>query len=147
MSFKIVSLDGGGIRGILTARLLVQLDAKVPGFLDKTDLFAGTSTGAILALGLAKGMPPNDIVNLYRTQGPTIFHTDLLYEVGALWGFDGVKILHPKSLAGHSKCHWQCETKGSGQEGCCRDLSIRQPQSYGSGSRSGAVATAANVES
>jgi len=50
MAYRIPSLDGGGIRGVLTARPLERIEAKRPGFLAGVDLFAGTSTGAILAL-------------------------------------------------------------------------------------------------
>src|SRR5712692_3209774 len=56
--YHILSLDGGGIRGLLTAILLERLEAAVPGFLSKIDLYAGTSTGGILALGLAYGVTP-----------------------------------------------------------------------------------------
>ncbi|MFQ5398913.1 MAG: patatin-like phospholipase family protein [Anaerolineae bacterium] len=46
----------GGIRGIYTAVLLKWIEQKAPGFLDRVHLFAGTSTGGILALGLAFGL-------------------------------------------------------------------------------------------
>jgi patatin-like phospholipase/acyl hydrolase len=51
--YHILSLDGGGILGLLTAKLLERLEMAYPGFLSKVDLIAGTSTGGILALGLA----------------------------------------------------------------------------------------------
>lgn len=70
---KIVSLDGGGIKGIMTARILERLEAQVPGWLAKVDLFAGTSTGGILALALASGMTPAQCVELYRDNGAAIF--------------------------------------------------------------------------
>ena len=43
-TYKILGCDGGGIFGVLTAKLLQSLDSSV--------LFAGTSTGSIIALGL-----------------------------------------------------------------------------------------------
>jgi len=55
-SYRILALDGGGIRGLYTAVLLDRLSKEVPGFADRADLLAGTSTGGILALGLAKGI-------------------------------------------------------------------------------------------
>lgn len=70
---RIVSLDGGGIKGIMTARILERLEAHVPGWLDKIDLFAGTSTGGIIALALASGMTPTQCVELYRDCGQAIF--------------------------------------------------------------------------
>lgn len=70
--YFILSLDGGGIRGILTARVLERLEDAVP-FLSQVELFAGTSTGGILALALAKGLAPTQIVELYKTFGKKIF--------------------------------------------------------------------------
>ena len=49
----IVSCDGGGIRGVVTTMLLQALGQN---FLNRVDFFAGTSTGAIIALGLAGGL-------------------------------------------------------------------------------------------
>ena len=62
--FIILSCDGGGIRGVITALLLHDLD---PAFLQKVSLFAGTSTGSIIALGLAAGVSIEQIVQLYRS--------------------------------------------------------------------------------
>ena len=62
---NVLTCDGGGIRGVITARLLQALD---PSVLDHIDLFAGTSTGSIIALGLASGVPIDTIVDLYSSQ-------------------------------------------------------------------------------
>ena len=62
--YLIVSCDGGGIRGVVTTMLLQSLGQN---FLDKVDFFAGTSTGAIIALGLAGGIPIDTLVNLYTS--------------------------------------------------------------------------------
>lgn len=70
---RIVSIDGGGIKGVLTARLLERLESACPGWVSRTDLFAGTSTGGIIALALASGMTPAECVELYRENGRTIF--------------------------------------------------------------------------
>ncbi|EKX34472.1 hypothetical protein GUITHDRAFT_80524, partial [Guillardia theta CCMP2712] len=48
--FRILSLDGGGVRGILSAVILARLLKAVPTFLDNVDLLAGTSTGGLIAL-------------------------------------------------------------------------------------------------
>lgn len=94
MGVRILSLDGGGIRGILTARLLQRLDEAVPGWLDHVDLFAGTSTGGILALGLAMGLTPGELVQLYQIHGKVIFQNTFWWRVKTgfgLWGpkYDG----------------------------------------------------------
>ncbi|HEY3780094.1 MAG TPA: patatin-like phospholipase family protein [Fimbriimonadaceae bacterium] len=71
--YRILSIDGGGIRGVLTAALLDKLNTAAPTFLPNVDLFAGTSTGALLAAGLAKGNSPKQMEDLYVNQGPGIF--------------------------------------------------------------------------
>lgn len=72
--YLILSCDGGGIRGLLSARIIQRLQAEIP-FLDQVDLFAGTSTGGLIALGLANGASPDDLVDLYRGRGAEIFTT------------------------------------------------------------------------
>ena len=71
--YRILALDGGGIRGVFTTTILEKLEAAVPGFLDSVQLFAGTSTGKIIALGLAAGLTPADLTRLYLDRGPDIF--------------------------------------------------------------------------
>ena len=87
--FRIVSLDGGGIRGVLTSALLERLDGANPGFLSHVDLFAGTSTGGILALALASGMTPTEARNLYERLGAHVFRDsfwDNLKDLGQVTG-------------------------------------------------------------
>jgi len=62
--YKILSLDGGGIRGLITAMLIQELD-KETGFLKNVDLFAGTSTGGIISVALASGASIEELVNMY----------------------------------------------------------------------------------
>ena len=75
--YRILSLDGGGIRGLITAVLLERLSEAVPGWLDKVDLIAGSSTGGIIALALAHGLSPADIRQLYFEKAPLIFKDSL----------------------------------------------------------------------
>ena len=70
---RILSFDGGGIRGLLSLVVLERLDAEVPGWLDSVDLLAGTSTGGTIALGLAHGVPVPTLRALYEDKGPKIF--------------------------------------------------------------------------
>jgi hypothetical protein len=56
----------GGIWGLITAMILQELDEQIP-FLDKIDTLTGTSTGGIIALGLASGVPIADVVNIYNS--------------------------------------------------------------------------------
>ncbi|QUL39078.1 patatin-like phospholipase family protein [Erythrobacter sp. JK5] len=74
--FRILSIDGGGIRGILPAALLAEfesrhLDGRSAG--EYFDLIAGTSTGGIIALGLSIGMRASEILKLYLDHGEAIF--------------------------------------------------------------------------
>jgi len=71
--YLILSCDGGGIRGLLTARIIERLQKEVPAFLDRVELFAGTSTGGIIALCLANKVSPTDLVSLYEENGIKIF--------------------------------------------------------------------------
>ncbi len=87
--FRIVSIDGGGIRGAFAATLLERLEEAVPGFLAKTRLFAGTSTGGVLALGLAAGIGPGALGALYVEQGPRIFDDSWLDDLKDLGGLSG----------------------------------------------------------
>ena len=90
-SYHILSLDGGGIRGLLTVALLERLERARPGFLEQVDLFAGTSTGSILALGLAYGLSPTELRKLYDDQGKSIFHDTLRDNIRDLWIMRGAR--------------------------------------------------------
>ena len=74
--FRILSIDGGGICGILPASILAELERR---FLNGSpignyfDLVAGTSTGGIIALGLGKGLSATAIRDLYLETGKLIF--------------------------------------------------------------------------
>jgi len=76
--FRILSLDGGGIRGVLAARILFNLEEKLRQPLNQYfHLLSGTSTGSMLATALALGIPARKIVHLYRQKGKIVFpYTD-----------------------------------------------------------------------
>ena len=71
---RILSIDGGGIRGIIPARVLQELLGDRPAQ-DVFDLIAGTSTGGIIGCGLAKPNPmtPTQLIDLYVEHGGDIF--------------------------------------------------------------------------
>jgi hypothetical protein len=72
---RILSLDGGGVRGAVTLAFLEQLEALLRArhgrddlvLSDYFDLIGGTSSGAVIATGLALGKPVGELINLYRT--------------------------------------------------------------------------------
>jgi len=70
--YRILSCDGGGIRGIFSAMVLSMLEKEL-NFLSSIDLFSGTSTGAIIALSLAGGFSPEQVVGLYEHLAPVLF--------------------------------------------------------------------------
>src|SRR2546423_10793777 len=87
--FRILSVDGGGLRGLVPALLLLELEQRLERLTgqrrplsDYFHLFAGTSTGGLISLGLTArhpnkpGQPSMDgeqLVRLYRDRGPEIF--------------------------------------------------------------------------
>lgn len=88
---KILSIDGGGIRGIIPALVLAEIEKRTGKPMSEAfDLIAGTSTGGILALGLSKkdvGGPKysaEDLVEIYRNRGKDIFPSSLWRSVGSL---------------------------------------------------------------
>ena len=87
---RLLSIDGGGILGLIPLILMQRLEGQRSGFLDSVDLLAGTSTGGIIALGLACGMPIEKIRELYEKQGPRIFTRSLLHR----WGLLGPKYVN-----------------------------------------------------
>ena len=74
--FRILSIDGGGIRGIFPAAFLAGLEER---YLDGEsishyfDLIAGTSTGGVIAIGLGAGLRTSDIASLYIERGCEVF--------------------------------------------------------------------------
>ncbi|MGE0159504.1 MAG: CBASS cGAMP-activated phospholipase [Gemmatimonadales bacterium] len=92
MSFRVLSIDGGGIRGIIPALILAEVESRAKRPVAKLfDLVAGTSTGGILAVGLAMpgtGRKPKyaarDLVGLYEEEGAAIFHRSRWHHIRAV---------------------------------------------------------------
>ena len=86
--FRILSIDGGGICGILPASVLAELESR---FLDGApisnyfDLIAGTSTGGIIALALGKGLTAAQARDLYVERGGLIFPPTTAYGRAKRW--------------------------------------------------------------
>jgi patatin-like phospholipase/acyl hydrolase len=92
MTYRVLSIDGGGMRGVAPAQMLCVLDAELKkagkgSVADNFDLFVGTSTGCIIAAGLAasgsadQDLSPNAIKQLYYKRGKAMFRK-------TLWGFN-----------------------------------------------------------
>ncbi len=74
-TFNILSIDGGGIRGIIPAKYLQRVEEILNGTLihEYFDLITGTSTGGIIALAAGMGIPMKEICDLYAEKGKQIF--------------------------------------------------------------------------
>ena len=71
---RILSIDGGGVRGVVPATLLAALEERTGRLTrDTFDFVAGTSTGAVLAAGIAAGIPARTLVTLYAERSPRLF--------------------------------------------------------------------------
>jgi patatin-like phospholipase/acyl hydrolase len=85
--FQVLSLDGGGVRGIFEAALLAALEIDLGiSVVDCFDLVVGTSTGGILALGLGAGISPTQILDFYVDHQSRIFANPLRWRnIRRLW--------------------------------------------------------------
>lgn len=99
---RILTIDGGGIRGLIPATILERLEQKLcqksgrehAHLADYFDMIAGTSTGGLLTCiylapddtGAAPRFSAHDAVQLYLTKGADIFHAPLWKQIQSLWG-------------------------------------------------------------
>lgn len=98
--FRILAVDGGGIRGLISVLVLAEIEARLERRLgrhtpitDHFHLFAGTSTGGLIALALTAPTRASsrELASFYTEDGPHIFHRGLWRELTTLGGFAGPK--------------------------------------------------------
>lgn len=98
--FRILCVDGGGIRGLISALVIAEIEKRLSAKLgrqarvaDCFHLFAGTSTGGLIALALARPdpVPADRLADFYTEDGPGIFHRSLWRRLRTLWGVIGPK--------------------------------------------------------
>lgn len=95
--FFVLSIDGGGVRGIIPAQILANIELlKGRSIVSNFDLLAGTSTGGILALAFGYGYTPATAVSLYKTLGATVFEQSFWRKVSggifaAKYGLDNLR--------------------------------------------------------
>ena len=83
---RLLALDGGGIRGLITLGILEKLESDIRAktqnpqlrLCDFFDFIGGTSTGAIIASGLAIGKTAAELISFYREKGPLMFSPEAL---------------------------------------------------------------------
>jgi len=82
---KILTIDGGGIRGVYPAHILSRINEELGiNFSEYFDLIVGTSTGAIIAAALSIDYPVSKIVKLYKEKGDEIFRKNKFGAFGFL---------------------------------------------------------------
>ena len=102
--FRILSVDGGGMRGLIPALVIADLERRLQAeagpdarVADYFHMFAGTSTGGLVALSLTvpdqTGQPGRPLISaatlaeFYTADGPKIFHRSFWHKLRTLWGF------------------------------------------------------------
>lgn len=105
--FRILTVDGGGIRGLIPALVLAEIEARLgretgeeARISDYFQLLSGTSTGGLIALSLTAPDPDRpgrplvsaaELASLYLEDGPGIFRRSLRQRLRTLWGLTGPK--------------------------------------------------------
>jgi uncharacterized protein len=96
---KVLAIDGGGIRGLIPALVLAEIEARTGRRIaELVDLIAGTSTGGIIAVALTRagedGGPrwsAAQLIELYESQGPRIFDRSLFQALSSGFGIEDEK--------------------------------------------------------
>jgi len=78
MSYQILSLDGGGVFGALTAVFIDKLLIKFPKLVENSDMITGTSIGATVGLLLAKEVPIKEIISIFPEASENVFRRGCL---------------------------------------------------------------------
>src|SRR5208337_3624634 len=91
-TIRVLSIDGGGIRGILPACVLQEIETRTgKDIASLFHLISGTSTGGIIACGLLKGVPADKLKDLYVKEGGNIFSHSGWRTMETLWNLNGPK--------------------------------------------------------
>ncbi len=112
--YKILSIDGGGIRGVIPAVLLTEMEKRTgKDVYSLFDLIAGTSTGGILAAGLVAPAGPSyefvspgpkfkasDLLAFYEEHGKDIFRRSLYDKITSSLGVGGRKVCEQRDRDG-----------------------------------------------
>ena len=82
MKKRLLTIDGGGIKGVYACAFLAELEehlereGKSPHLYEYFDLMSGTSTGGIIVIGLSMGFSARQVLEMYVSRGPKIFSQD-----------------------------------------------------------------------
>ena len=87
LNFRILSLDGGGVKGAYSLAFLAQMEDYLQSPVNKYfDLIVGTSTGGIIALGFGKGFSATELLDFYTSMGKVIFSCNRFWNSIKHWG-------------------------------------------------------------
>lgn len=136
----ILSIDGGGIRGLIPALVLAEIEKQTGNNIASLfDLIAGTSTGGILALGLCidngSGQPKysaKDLVGLYKERGKEIFERSLWKGVSSVGGLTDEKYSE-EGLEKILEEYFENEPLGAALTDCMitsYDIQLREPHYF-----------------
>src|SRR3954451_872578 len=105
--FRILCVDGGGIRGLIPSLVIAEIEKRLQAETgpearasDYFHMFAGTSTGGLVALSLTApdqqnpqrpAVSADELASFYTEDGPGIFHRSLRQKIRTLWGWLGPK--------------------------------------------------------
>lgn len=105
MTYRILSFDGGGIRGLVSAMLLDNLVGQpgMSGLVDDANLLVGTSTGGLISLSLAAGQSVTEVLDVYKNDGAVIFqgYSDDDGATSVLYKNDGINQMATAWLANY----------------------------------------------
>lgn len=89
---KILTFDGGGIRGLISLYIVNEIEQKLEApITDYVNCFAGTSTGSIIAVGYASGMTTQQLISVYQNEAHRMFSRSFYHQITSLWGLRKAK--------------------------------------------------------
>jgi len=105
-TFKLLSIDGGGIKGFYSAIILQAFEKKYGPIGEYFDLISGTSTGSIIGASLSRGVSTDEIIEFYQKDGPQILPSNY----SLLRGWRLIKQIVFKSKYSNKKLRKSLET-------------------------------------
>jgi len=84
--YRVLCLDGGGMRGYLQSNLIKKVSEEDKRILKGFNAIAGTSVGAINAAAMAIGMPIDEVIGLMDSVGPKVFKNPWYEKLEEMWG-------------------------------------------------------------
>jgi Ca2+-binding EF-hand superfamily protein/peroxiredoxin len=108
--FRILSVDGGGLRAVVAAAVIAEIEDEIPGFIDSIDLFAGTSAGGVMAELYSMHYHPRQVLDVMLNYWPNAMSKrqlkgakyDPSYMINMIRDIGGTRRLADVSTYGHA---------------------------------------------